>query len=125
MTSMQQSEQDSEQEWTALLSSKKRLEREKGLAALKTLLADPNLSEEVKKSIEKHILSLITSMVGPWEDKHGGLMATGLVLESGVGSSNFSDQVRSVLPILLEETESRVRIATGTSGCGLFIIWLL
>ncbi len=84
----------------------------------------PDLREEDKKSIETHILSLVTSMIGPWEDKHGGLMATGLILESGVGSSEFSDQVRSTLPILLEETESRVRIAAGTyeiSGCGLTI----
>ncbi len=109
------SEDRSEEEWTVLLSSKKRLDREKGLAAMKTQLAAQDLREEDKKSIETHILFLVTSMIGPWEDKHGGLMATGLILESGVGSSGFSDQVRSTLPILLEETESRVRIAAGTN----------
>ena len=112
-----ESESTQSQEWTALLSSKKRIDREKGLAALKTLLT-PDISEEDKKSIESHVISLLTTLVGPWEDKHGGLMAAALILESGVASSDFTAQVKSVLPILLEEEESRVRIAAG-EGRGL------
>ena len=102
------------QEWTVLLSSKRRLDREKGLTALKTLLASSNLQAEDKEKIETHVLSLITSLVRPWEDRHGGLMATALILESGVATSGFSRQVTSSVPLLLEEKESRVRIATGT-----------
>ena len=45
-------------------------------------------------------------------------MAAALILESGVASSDFTAQVKSVLPILLEEEESRVRIAAG-EGRGL------
>lgn len=107
------SSEESRQEWTVLLSSKRRLDREKGLTALKTLLASSNLQPEDKEKIEAHVLTLITSLVGPWEDRHGGLMATGLILESGVATSGFSRQVTSSVPLLLEETESRVRIATG------------
>ncbi|XP_064405972.1 uncharacterized protein LOC135351009 [Halichondria panicea] len=107
------SSEESRQEWTVLLSSKRRLDREKGLTALKTLLASSNLQPEDKEKIEAHVLTLITSLVGPWEDRHGGLMATGLILESGVATSSFSRQVTSSVPLLLEETESRVRIATG------------
>ncbi len=107
------SSEENSQEWTVLLSSKRRLDREKGLTALKTLLASSNLQPEDKEKIEAHVFTLITSLVGPWEDRHGGLMATGLILESGVATSGFSRQVTSSVPLLLEETESRVRIATG------------
>ena len=100
-------------EWTSLIASKKRLDREKGLEVLKTLLTSPDIKQEEKNAIETHLTSLITSVVGPWEDRHGGLMATGLVLDTGTGSNDFIRQVNSTVPILLEEEESRVRIAAG------------
>lgn len=103
-------------EWTSLIASKKRLDREKGLEVLKTLLTSPDIKQEDKTAIETHLTSLITSMVGPWEDRHGGLMAVGLVLDAGSGSSDFIGQVKSTVPILLEEEESRVRIAAGGWG---------
>ena len=41
------------------------------------------------------------------------MKATGLVLDTGTGSNDFIGQVKSTVPILLEEEESRVRIAAG------------
>ena len=96
-------------EWTTLLASSRRLDREKGLSELKTLLDSGTLSDDAKLQIETTVCGLVCSAT--WEGKHGGLMAAGVLLSTC--TKQFCGQVKAQIPLLLEEKESRVRIATG------------
>ena len=95
--------------YASLLSSKQRLERDKGLAAIKEALKDPN--GDVIWSLEQTFLELLTK--DAWESTHGALMAAGLVIEAGVSSEGFCREIQKEIPGLLEHNEPRVRLAAG------------
>lgn len=102
-----------EREWLGLLQSKKRLDRERGLQELKQLVDEGRLHGEERGKSEEDVLELITSLSSSWEAKHGGLMATTVLLPHA--SRDFCDKLKGEIPLLLEYDESRVRLAAGES----------
>ena len=102
-----------EGKWQSLLQSKKRLERERGLAELKVLVEGGRLGDEgERREREGQILELVTSLTYPWEAKHGGVMAACILLTNA--SEEFYEKLKGEVPLLLEHNESRIRIAAGT-----------
>ena len=98
-------------EWLLLLRSKKRLDRENGLSKLKLLLQD--VQDDNIVSIEAKLLELVLSLVSPWEERHGGLLAAGIVIQTGAASQHFCDKIKGEIPLFLEDPESRIRIGAG------------
>ena len=98
-------------EWLILLRSKKRLDRENGLNKLKLLLQD--VQDDVIVSIETKLLELVLSLTSPWEERHGGLLAAGIMIQAGAASQQFCDKIKGEIPLFLEDPESRIRIAAG------------
>ncbi len=94
------------------LSSKQRLERDKGLEIVKGILKDRS-SDEIS-TLEQNILKLlvITEECG-WEGVHGGLLACTVMLEAGVGSDKLCIEIQRVAPQMLEHQEPRVRLSAG------------
>ena len=109
------------EEVTVLLCSKKRLNRDRGLAELKKVLeGDPSDVRADVEQLEAKIVGLIApdaeeGVVTAWETKHGGLMAA-LVLIPGA-SERFCVKVKGAIPKLLESGESRVRLLAGVCVC--------
>ena len=102
-----------EGKWQSLLQSKKRLERERGLAELKVLVEGGKLGDEgERREREGQILELVTSLTCPWEAKHGGVMAACILLTNA--SEEFYEKLKGEVPLLLEHNESRIRISAGT-----------
>ena len=102
-----------EGKWQSLLQSKKRLERDRGLAELKVLVEGGRLGDEgERREREGQILELVTSLTYPWEAKHGGVMAACVLLPNA--SEEFYEKLKGEVPLLLEHNESRIRIAAGT-----------
>ena len=103
-------------DWLTLLGSKKRLDREKGLNKLKLLLqvpANEGTQDNVLLSIEAKLLELVLSLTSPWEERHGGLLAAGMVIQTGTASQQFCDRIKGEIPLFLEDPESRIRMAAG------------
>ena len=97
-------------EYGSLISSRLKLERDKGLEIIKDILKSPKDGEI--SSLEATVLELLREGVN-WESILGALCAAGLVLEAGVGSEDFCTTVQAALPDLLEHEEPRVRLAAG------------
>ena len=100
-----------EPEWLALLRSRKRLDRERGLSQLKAVLDTECLEEDEKNRLESCIFGLFSSPAAPWEEKHGGLMAAVVMVPTA--SERFCDLVKGEIPLLLEHQESRIRLTAG------------
>lgn len=103
-------------EWLTLLRSKKRLDREKGLNQLKLMVTSSPVEGQCDK-IEGELLGLILSLVGPWEERHGGLLAAGIMIQTGAASQKFCEKIKGEIPLFLEDSESRVRMAAGIKQC--------
>ena len=103
-------------DWFLLIRSKKRLDREKGLGQLKVMLSK---SSDIQfEQIESELLSLVLSLASPWEERHGGLLASGIMIHTGTASQQFCDRIKGEIPLFLEDSESRVRMAAGTKVIG-------
>ena len=100
-----------EKAWLALLQSKKRLDRERGLQHLQLLVDENKLTDDERKKSEEDVLQLVTSLLSSWETKHGGLMAASVLIPKA--SDEFLGKLKGDIPILLEYDESRVRLAAG------------
>ena len=100
------------QDWFGLLTSKKRLDRERALNQLRSLLTPVRL-DEASDSIESKILEIILSLATPWEERQGGLLAAGILIQAAAASEHFCETVKGEIPLYLEDPESRVRIAAG------------
>ena len=100
-----------EPEWLALLRSRKKLDRERGLSQLKAVLDTECLEEDEKNKLESCIFGLFSSPAAPWEEKHGGLMAAVVLVPTA--SERFCDLVKGEIPLLLEHQESRIRLTAG------------
>ncbi len=101
-----------EEEISALfsyLSSKKKIERDKGVAIIQELLKDPK--DGTIEALEKSIRELLCE--DAWESRHGALMATEALLQKDVATESLSMEVQAALSQLLEDTEPRVRLAAG------------
>ena len=103
------------QEWFDLLKSKKRLDRERALNQLRSLVTPKRLDEasDFKTSIESKILEVILSLATPWEERQGGLLAAGIMIQAAVASEHFCETIKGVIQLYLEDPESRVRMAAG------------
>ena len=112
-------------DWLTLLRSKKRLDREKGLNQLKLLLQVPNqdIQDDVVLSIETKLLELVLSLTSPWEERHGGLLAAGIMIQAGTASQQFCDKIKGEIPLFLEDPESRIRMAAGMRSLVFLITW--
>jgi len=91
------------------LSSKQKIERDKGIAIIKKLLLNPN--EVMVEDLERFIRELLSH--DTWEGRHGALMATGALASAEVITESLVMDVQAVLPELLEFEEPRVRLAAG------------
>ena len=98
-------------QWVALLQSKKRLDRDRGLQELRILVGGVVLEEGEKRKFEEDVLELVTSLSSSWEAKHGGLLAASVLLPHA--SHDFCEKLKGDVPLLLEYNESRVRLAAG------------
>ena len=98
-------------DFVSCLKSKRRLERDKGLSQLRNLLSSNSLSAEVLKQLQETFLSSLSSTSTTWEEKHGALMATILLLP--VSADQWAVRVRKELPQLLQHKETRVGAAAG------------
>ena len=112
-------------DWLTLLRSKKRLDREKGLNQLKLLLQVPNqdIQDDVVVSVETKLLELVLSLTSPWEERHGGLLAAGIMIQAGTASQQFCDKIKGEIPLFLEDPESRIRMAAGMRSLVFLITW--
>ena len=97
--------------WLALVQSKRRLDREKGLQQLQESVNEGRLGEEERREGEREVSELVTSLTSPWEAKHGCLMAATVLLPGA--SPQFVEKMKGEVPLLLEYDESRVRLAAG------------
>ena len=95
-----------------LIGSKKRLERENGINKLKELY-DTMTSDENQRLCDTLKEWITPSPDCPWEKRHGGIMAIAVLVEKKKASDSFIDHIKNVIPGLLEDNESRVRIETG------------
>ena len=102
-------------DWLTLLRSKRRLDREKALEQLKLLLSPAHLekTKDTQASIESKVLELVLSLTTPWEERHGGLLAAGILIQATAASQSFCDTIKGEIPLYLEDSVSRVRIAAG------------
>lgn len=96
--------------YLSFLSSKQRLERDKGIVLIKELLKEPR-DDSVITALERTIFELFS--LGTWESNHGALLATGALLSAGVLPEGLCKEVQLALPQLLEDREPRVRLAAG------------
>ena len=95
------------------LKCNKRLEREKGISELKQLVDSGYLSSIDQDQLESKLTSILSSLDGPWEEKQGALMASCLLVEKNKAGEVFMRRLMELVPSLLENIESRVRITTG------------
>ena len=97
-----------------LFGSKKRLERENGINKLKELYDFDTITFEENERLCDTLKEWITpSPDCPWEKRHGGIMAVAVLVEKKKANDSFIDHIKDVIPGLLEDNESRVRIETG------------
>ena len=94
-----------------LLCNAAKIDRDRGLAALKRRLIDADCAQV--SDIEDKILLLLVGDNVPWETWHGAMGASKLVLSHQQGSDDFSVKVHELIVKALEHKESRVRIIAG------------
>ena len=100
-------------QWFTLIRSKKRLDREKGVNKLKEILNSSVLRVEYDDLVEKQLVDIILSLSAPWEERHGGLLAAGVIIQNKAASKQFCESIKAGIPLFLEDSESRIRIAAG------------
>ena len=101
-----------------LLKCKKRLEREKGLSELKKLIETNQALPEDLKDLQSSLSVILTSSSSldgsnAWEEKHGALLATNLLIDKKKATEEFKDSFIGLVSHLLEHNESRIRLLTG------------
>ena len=96
-----------------LLVSSTKLQRDKGAVEIDKFLQ--NATDDEWKTLETKLLKIFSTDHEEWEVKHGALMGSKTVLgqEKQKSSDSFTDQVRENALSLLEDKESRVRLAAG------------
>ncbi|XP_019856793.1 PREDICTED: uncharacterized protein LOC100631796 [Amphimedon queenslandica] len=99
----------------SLLKCKTRLEREKGLSELKKLIETNQALPEDLKDLQSSLSVILSSSdeSNTWEEKHGALLATNLLIDKKKASEEFKDNLKGLVSHLLEHNESRIRLLTG------------
>ena len=106
-------EKREEGDWAALIRSRKKLDRDRGISELRAALESGKLPTQRRESLERELLGLVSSLGVAWEEKHGGLMAVRLLVQKGTASSEFCERLQREIPQLLEHEEARVRLSAG------------
>ena len=98
-----------------LLCSSAKLERDRGVTELEKILLS-QVSEESHREVESSIQMLLDDREASWEKKHGALMGCKCVV-SHRHSHGINDEfviiAREHAMRLVEDSESRVRLAAG------------
>ena len=96
-----------------LLCSSAKLDRDRGVVEISKFLKPTNGSEV--PGLESLLQGLLCDSQAPWETKHGALMGTKALLlnETHACSDQFSEAANEFGMKLLEDEESRVRLAAG------------
>lgn len=93
----------------AICSSKK-LDRDKGISSLRALIDGSTEKEKLFEQLESHVLAVLKKNER-WESSHGCLMAACALVQHA--TVQFSEEILSLLPTMLEDREPRVRQAAG------------
>lgn len=95
------------------LKCHKRLEREKGLSKLRNLIELGSVTSRDYSNLETSLLDILTCPEGQWEEIHGVLMATNLLIERERATDEFKRSLMKLINSLMENSESRIRLITG------------
>eukprot|EP00741_Cyanophora_paradoxa_P007650 tig00001164_g7399.t1 len=91
----------------ALLASKRRLDRERGVVLLRDAAA--RLSDDELRALHERTLELVR-FDADWEPRHGGLLAAALLV-STFNEPTFALKYLELVPSCLEDDEMRTRLA--------------
>lgn len=94
----------------AQICSLKKLDRDKGINDLRTLINGSKEKDDLFKRLEPHLLAVLKKNER-WESTQGCLAATCALVEHA--TEQFSEDILSLLPTMLEDKEPRVRQAAG------------
>ena len=113
-------------EWKELLRSGKKIEREHGVELLQNVYTAADDSE--RSCIKEYILDMLRSTDNRWEEKHGALLATRVILmakslratvtECAKSESEFVSEVQLNALALLEHQEYALRSTAGKDLTG-------
>ena len=95
------------------LRSNRRLEREKGISELQKLIDKDVLPSDDLDNLKESMLEVLNNPLSTWEEKHGAIMATCLLVKRMNIDDVFVNAIKRLIPELLEHVESRIRIETG------------
>ena len=93
------------------LCSKAKLDRDKGLQDLEELLKQ--FDREHVQNLEKHFSATLSDPNAEWETKHGALMGSKAICQTPFCSEEFSSYLIDQALLLADDSEFRVRIASG------------
>ncbi|KAK2162572.1 hypothetical protein LSH36_96g05027 [Paralvinella palmiformis] len=94
-----------------LLCSSAKIERDRGVQELLTFIKDANKDDIV--ALQKSLHDLLSNTDSTWEGKHGALIGTKALLESGNFDETFANSLQEFAVLHLDYDESRVRLAAG------------
>jgi len=103
------------------LCSSAKLDRDRGYQDI--LRYVHTLDEEGIDKLEQKFVNLLTDSTLNWESKHGALMGAKALLTNGNTSDDFELDIRGKATELLDDSEFRVRIASGMLYIYLFLIF--
>ena len=93
------------------ICSKAKLDRDKGLQDLEELLKQ--FDREHVQNLEKHFSATLSDPNAEWETKHGALMGSKAICQTPFCSEEFSSYLIDQALLLADDSEFRVRIASG------------
>ena len=94
--------------WVAESPAKQEDTRPWERSQFKAVLDTEFLEEGEKSMLESCIFDLFSSLTAPWEERHRGLMAAGILVPTA--SKRFCDLVKGEIPLLLQHKESRIHL---------------
>ena len=98
----------------SLLESRRRLDRERGTSKLQQLYDDNAINSEFEDTLIAKLKKWLSDNESDvWERRHGAIMTVIVMIQAKTVGSPFIQFVKNLIPDLLEDTESRIRIETG------------
>ena len=93
------------------LCSKAKLDRDKGYLSFESFLKTVN--DGVVSAIEKKFTDMLSDSTNEWETKHGVLMGSKAIFQTGKTTDEFSNTLLRNAIDFADDLEFRVRIAAG------------
>lgn len=93
------------------LCSKAKLDRDKGFQDFEEFLK--SVDDGTVLSIERKFTDMLSDSTNEWETKHGVLMGSKAIFQSGKTTEEFSNILLQNAVSLADDAEFRVRIAAG------------